>query len=114
MKAPQLKFIAIVAGAALLAITSAAMAQDHARSKGAGSETIIINSPDGPTLQTREALRQAQQTGVKMITLKLQNVGLIQDEILMRLIIDELHGIMEEYGYSKGGWTLIRCSEACE
>jgi hypothetical protein len=52
-----------------------------------------VNAPDGPTLETREALRIAQEQGIPAVTLSIENLELIQDEELTELITEELYAI---------------------
>jgi translation elongation factor EF-Tu-like GTPase len=114
----RMTFAAIAIAAALLSMTcaedqAAGAAAPKAQKEDAGT-TIVVSAPDGPTLATRDALRDAQQGRITVITLKLENLGLIQDEALVQLITDELYAIANEYGYDQGEVSLIKCSAACD
>ncbi|TIP80898.1 MAG: hypothetical protein E5X63_29850 [Mesorhizobium sp.] len=59
---------------------------------------IVVSAPDGPTLETRARIQRARDLGLPSMILKLENVGLIQDDELMQLIIAELYSILGESG----------------
>jgi translation elongation factor EF-Tu-like GTPase len=75
--------------------------------------TIVVNAPDGPVPETREAMRKAQELGLSSVKLKLQNVDQIQDEELLQLITSELYELLEAYGFDEGEVTLERCPTLC-
>jgi translation elongation factor EF-Tu-like GTPase len=75
---------------------------------------VVVNAPDGPTLETREALEQARAAGAKLLTIRLQNTGLIQDEQLMELIRAELAELAAGYGFTGDRYVLVECPEVCK
>jgi hypothetical protein len=79
-----------------------------------GSAIVVVNAPDGPTLETREALKQAREIGAKSLTIRLQNAGLIQDDQLMELIRMELADLAAEYGFVGDKYELVVCPEVCK
>lgn len=75
---------------------------------------IVVSAPDGPTLETRASVQRARDLGLPSIILKLENVGLIQDDELMQLIIAELYSILGESGYTEPDIELVQCSGSCD
>ena len=116
----------VLAGATFLLIASTAPADD--RKIGAtgsaelprlyaqanGGAIIIVNAADGPTLETREALRNAQEQGIPAVALRIEHLELIQDEELTELITEELYAIAGEYGYDESRVSIVKCSGACD
>jgi hypothetical protein len=113
---------AALVGTAWLMLVSVTRAEDQTVGTAPSAETqqggdvaaIVVNAADGPTLATRDVLRDAQEGGIAAIILKLENTALIQDEALMQLIAEELYAIAKEYGYDKSRVSLIECPAACD
>jgi hypothetical protein len=74
----------------MAAIPAAGTAQGTLLIEDGSHAIVVVNAPDGPTLETREALEQARAAGAKVLTIRLQNMRLPQDEQLMfRLLIKD-------------------------
>jgi len=99
----------------LLAAAAFILASSLAHAQGAaGHGVIVINTPDGPTLETRREIGRARQGGANSVTVMLENVDLVQDEELLKLIELEIVGILKDSGFPEEGIAFERCPEACK
>ena len=96
---------------ALLVLSLGAQALAGAQSRDPG--IIVVDPPDAPTQEVRDALQRARGLGLQSVTIKIQNAQVILEPELMLLIFHELFGVVEEYGYSYNKITWIQCPETC-
>ena len=80
----------------------------------AGHGVIVVNAPDGPTLETREEILRLRQEDVTSISVRLESVEQIQDDELMELIEAELTDLLVGNGFGADSINFERCPQSCE
>jgi len=69
---------------------------------------LVVAATDGPMPQTKEHILLARQVGIEKIIVFLNKMDAVQDELLLELVIDEIHEELAKNGYKD--CTIVRGS----